>query len=387
MDVWSEEGVGTEIKVTFNAEVDGEDLNERGDGTTCMEAIKVDNGALPTISLAGFQGTHRGTRLLERALRTYLGQWWHFDIVVGAENGDIVILNEDISPVIRATESYDIDRPFIILSSSRGNASVMQVATDHEGIGGFCRILYKPGGPARLRNILKLAVHSRSIASASADPPVPDADEGGRMPRRNSEESQFSRRPHIGPRSTSAYPSLPSIPSSNQSTEKGESPAPSVSPHPLSPRNCTANNTSPDVTEYTDKSTPSWHKSSPEITTSELQNGDHLQTFLSTGLERPASESGELGTVAFNTTIDTNVYDDIESSHSHKIKSPSIHYKLPAVNGNGPTTEPVSPDSVVIPIGDSGTLLKSSIQPSATDDVKRFRVLVVEDNGILRNLL
>src|ERR1700733_3717789 len=59
VDVWSEEGVGTEIKVTFMAEtLEDEDTTDSG-------PMKFDDPQRPpTVSLTGFDQTHDGSRLL-----------------------------------------------------------------------------------------------------------------------------------------------------------------------------------------------------------------------------------------------------------------------------------------------------------------------------------
>lgn len=177
----------------------------------------------------------------------------------------------------------------------------MAIASEHERIGGFCRIVYKPGGPSRLRATLKLCVHALKIVSQSRGPsPVgrrvsddsfshlsiaPRERErlppGSQVPRRNSEKS--ASHPH-------AYPTRPS----------------------MTPRSMTAN---PGGT--------SWHVLSSTLET-------HERT---------------------------------------RQKSPEPDIAIPT-----------------IAIGTGGTLLKSSIGTIDTT-ARQFRVLVVEDNNILRHLL
>lgn len=287
VEVWSEEGAGTEIKVTFSAErlEDEEALPE-------MEPFKVDDlVSLPTISLVGFDSQHEGTKLLNTVLRTYLTSWWGLEIATGHDYGDIIILNDDPAPISAATDRRDTSRPFIILSAARGNPTIMAIASEHERIGGFCRILYKPGGPSRLRSILKLCLHALKIGSRSRGsspeakytggvqqylPMGDDKERGGSgIPRRNSEENHSWSRKH---------PSRP----------------------PMSPRSSTA---SPAMS--------SWHT---------------------------------LSSIA-----------------------------------QGKTSEP-DPVLPTISIGTGGSLLKSSVGTVDTSE-RRFRVLVVEDNSILRNLL
>ena len=165
IDVRSEEGTGTEIKVTFFAEKPDAVENPLQD----IFFIKDDEPfSRPTVSLVGFDtpAGHRGVELLRHLLLTYLKSWWNFKIV-NPECGDIMIINEDMTPVKIATEEHNTQHPFIIMSASRGNPALMAIASDHERIGGFCRILYKPGGPYRLLSTLKLAVHATKIGSMS----------------------------------------------------------------------------------------------------------------------------------------------------------------------------------------------------------------------------
>ncbi|KIM39991.1 hypothetical protein M413DRAFT_189339 [Hebeloma cylindrosporum] len=223
VDVWSEEGVGTEIKVIFPAEVPEVDHNLHAPE---MESFRTDeSGPLPTVSLHGFSSTHKGVQLLNETLRTYLTTWWGFEIV---DAGDIIITNDDPTPIIAATKRRDTSRSFIMLSAARGSPLVMSIASEHERIGGFCRILYKPGGPSRLRVILKLSVHALKIGKSRGVSPIGfmngDGDSahgsvdgrersmsGSSIPRRNSDEVHFRsragpKRPGMAPRSATAHP-------------------------------------------------------------------------------------------------------------------------------------------------------------------------------------
>lgn len=213
VEVWSEENVGTEIKVTFPAEVPEDSVNSL---SAEMQPFKVENSdTLPTIELVGFSERRRGTELLKDTFCTYLTTWWGFQI---ADGGDIVILNEETRSVVSATEARDISRPFIILSSARGNPTIMSIASDHERIGGFCRILYKPSGPFRLRAVLKLCTHALAISksrsrvtsiASNVETSIPFPMDERRSSnssifRRNSEETHLRRasRPVLSTRST-----------------------------------------------------------------------------------------------------------------------------------------------------------------------------------------
>ena len=126
--------------------------------------LKSIDGQPPSASLVGFDDTHPGTRILYTVLRSYLVSWWGFNIQpAGSELGEVVILNNDPSLVKLANNKRDTDRMFVILSSSRRNRNIMAIASEYEQMGGFCRIVHKPGGPSRLESVLKLGLHARKI--------------------------------------------------------------------------------------------------------------------------------------------------------------------------------------------------------------------------------
>lgn len=233
---------------------------------------------LPTISLVGFDTTHRGIRLLYDTTRNYLTTWWGFEVV---DDGDIVILNDDPGPVVTAIECQNTSHPFIILSTARGDPTIMSIASEYECIGGFCRILYKPGGPSRLRDILKLCVHALDIDGTCNSPLMlsPNGDAGHRSTNSKERTASFSK-----------Y--------NSEDTYIGSRPGMtrSLTTHPL----------------------------------------------------------------------------------------PVVRRPLPTASGS---VDSIDPDNFVptITFGSSGTILRSSV--GTLNSELRFRVLVVEDNGILRNLL
>ncbi|CAK5269202.1 unnamed protein product [Mycena citricolor] len=191
VDVWSEEGVGTEIKVTFTAQIPEEASAPE------MEPFRFDTKPL-SVSMLGFDTEHKGVLLVRSVIETYLTSWWGFDLQPpGPQRGDIIILNENIELLRKATAERDTSRPFIILSTLHGNRGVLAEVAEHESIGGFCRVLYKPGGPSRLYALLKLCVHTIKIASSTDAPSGDDHDPTTptftvHVPRRNSEETANS---------------------------------------------------------------------------------------------------------------------------------------------------------------------------------------------------
>ncbi|KAG5645549.1 hypothetical protein DXG03_005824 [Asterophora parasitica] len=258
VEVWSEEGTGTEIRVTFFAEKSDDD-----EAAPEMEPFKFGGlKAPPTVSLVGFDTSYEGVKILKRVLEDDLKTWWGFDIYTGTGYGDIVILNNDPSLVQEATGRRDTSRPFIIFSAARGNPTIMTIASDHERIGGFCRVFFKPGGPSRLWAILKLCLHAHKIGSRSrgASPtrklanvsstasPAPAVDEkersapGASIPRRKSEESHsswsrsFPSRPPMSLRSSTIHPTSATWRSLSSTSERGETPSSTpVSTIPVGP--------------------------------------------------------------------------------------------------------------------------------------------------------
>ncbi|KAF8442414.1 hypothetical protein L210DRAFT_3611794 [Boletus edulis BED1] len=157
VEVVSSENVGTDIKVTFEAEIFEEDSSNIQDPFFFDDQLQP-----PVISFLGFKKRGRGAQLLSEVLRKYSITWWGFTPQrEGAELGDIVILNEDPSPVVTALEKMDIHRSFIILSSSRGSPRIMELCNAYENNGGFCRVVHKPGGPFRFRTALKQLLRAR----------------------------------------------------------------------------------------------------------------------------------------------------------------------------------------------------------------------------------
>ncbi|KAI0050450.1 hypothetical protein FA95DRAFT_1555569 [Auriscalpium vulgare] len=290
VDVWSAENVGTEIKVTIMAERTADDS-----ANTIFEPLTTEYSR--TILLHGFDGAHRGVQLLRRVVTNYLVKWWGFKLASPGNPGDIVVTNDDLAPLSHAIQRKDVGRPFIILTEARGDAQLGAAVTEFERLGGFCRTVFKPGGPSRLRAALKLCLHALKIAettprvSGSTTPVAgqPTLISPSAVARRNSEETSGSvvgtRRPSLGPRSITVHP------------------------------------------------TATWN--------------DMPATVQEEG---PASEEPPVGRAR-------------ALSQSHMAPSPTI------------------------PVGTGGSLLKSSVGSLGHANANAMRVLVVEDNSILRNLL
>ena len=308
IEVWSEEGVGTEIKVIFDAEAVVPDHAHAR-----MEPRVLESEKAPTVSLLAFDMNHKGVKSMHRILTSYLTTWWGF-IVQGSDKqpGDIVIINEDPLPVDLATRCKDFTRPFIILSESRGDQKIMVIANEHERMGGFCRVLYKPGGPSRLRSALQVCLNVLRIRQTQES--NADNEKVSQQPTVSDDIAlETSRPPNGGGWQIAAM-------KNRRHSEEGHAVQQEESNQSAPVRNSQANNR-------------------PVIT--------RLPSTIE--IDEPARTS---------------------------LLDPEGLHDEPQVDDMGPT----------IPIGPGGSLLKTSIGTINSKGL-RYRVLVVEDNSILRNLL
>jgi hypothetical protein len=223
VDVWSSENVGTDIKISFMAQA----IEDTEESPVLSDLWRAEDFARPpSVSLVGFDIAHRGIELLRNVLIGYMQAWWNLVVLPDGsdELGDIIIVNEDPSYIAEAVASKDVSRPMILLSSVRGDPHLMSIVTDFENVGGFCRVLYKPGGPSRLYSGLKLCVRSLLIGQRSRVPSmrgslsqtqtgkvVSFVVNGPNGPKRHNSDLDSpsgSRRPPIGPRSITFDPRL-----------------------------------------------------------------------------------------------------------------------------------------------------------------------------------
>ena len=258
VDVWSAEGVGTEIKVTFDAEIVSSPSEMPSFSAELAKILEL--GRRPTVSLVAFDHSVRGVQLLHKVLLQYLVSDWNLPVAEDEESGEIAIVDEDPTPVKLAIERKDATRPFIILSSARGDPRLMAIVNEYENVGGFCRMVYKPVGPCRLIAALKLSLHALnigkslrtaashpSLGAAGARPDSPsraasfDHPDVAALARRYSgegagEAKPFPQRPPLGPRAATAHPltSWAQMPSTAEQEEADATPTPD-SPRATSP--------------------------------------------------------------------------------------------------------------------------------------------------------
>ena len=151
VDVWSSEGMGTEIRVSFEAEVI-DDEDDSVSSSSSVTSLSSSPGHGHSISLVGFHTEHRGHMLSLEVLSMYAAAW-QFDLDPNGA-GDVIVINDEEDELARAQNA---DRPIIYLTSGRhGRVAVIRDAIIRSG--GSCQLMYKPIGPSSLRATLEQAV-------------------------------------------------------------------------------------------------------------------------------------------------------------------------------------------------------------------------------------
>ncbi|WWD17218.1 hypothetical protein CI109_101656 [Kwoniella shandongensis] len=216
VDVWSAEGLGTEIKVSFEVEVVQDDYD-------IPPLSTVQTQANASVSFLAFDPSHRGHRLSREVLSRYASQL-HLDI---KEQGDILVINEEEEVF---NQYKDGKKPIIFVVAVRSfNAN--HVADSVNRNGGFCQIVYKPVTPSGFTHALNAALDwisdrdngrlrpdnerpaiSRGSSGASQESAstiselshhrfTPQYDARQPLQRRRSEENeQVAKRPSMAPR-------------------------------------------------------------------------------------------------------------------------------------------------------------------------------------------
>lgn len=158
VDVWSSEGVGTEIRISLEVEVDDESASEDESSGSSATSTSTSFGNGYAVALVGFTPLHRGFKLNSEVCATY-AQWWGFSTCdeAGIDNGDILLVNED-SPILHELLSQrKFSKPILILSSNK--AFMPGSAGDLiNKAGGSCHLVFKPAGPIGLRKALRNSI-------------------------------------------------------------------------------------------------------------------------------------------------------------------------------------------------------------------------------------
>jgi len=174
VDVWSSEGMGTEIRVSFEAEVieDEDDVSS----SSSVTSLASTPGRGHTITFRAFEPEHRGHTLSLEVLSTYAVAW---GFELRESGGDVVVINEDdyLLPAAQASGT-----PIIILKASRSQLS-NETKEAVKKAGGSCQIMYKPIGPSGFRKAVGEAVDWLEDRMGPGEPP--------------SENDEMETRPHM----------------------------------------------------------------------------------------------------------------------------------------------------------------------------------------------
>lgn len=356
VDVWSEEGTGTEIRVSFFAEPAATNDPRMAEAAMEVQAFKQESGGapLPKVALLGFDSPHRGVRLLRKVVCTYVGEWWGLEILSpsaleAAPKSDdvIVILNEDITPLLAATEARDVRRPFVVLSAVRGNATLLSAADEFERIGGFCRILYKPGGPSKLRGIIRLCMHAIKI--------------GGYRQKDREREELVERKGGSGERQTMV---------TGGSMVKLEDEVDIRESESVDLRALSYGGDGPGNAVF--------RRNSDESNVRRARGRNAVNRPVigprSTTIHPTSALRHQMNIRAMDRDRDVHEEEGSEARRHGQVASPRVHQ-----DGGG---------GEIVPVGAGSSILKTSIRAAPVDRGEgKIRVLVVEDNNILRSLL
>ncbi|WVQ79949.1 hypothetical protein IAT38_002050 [Cryptococcus sp. DSM 104549] len=154
VDVWSAEGMGTEIKVTFDVEAvdEDEEASATSSSGSVASTVATEFGHGHSVSFVSFIAEHKGHMLSCEVLSRYVVQW-KFEFRDERE-GDILVVNDDVEVL---EELKLLRRPIILLAVHR-TVDVNKLADSIRDAGGFCRIVYKPVGPTALKAAMSDAV-------------------------------------------------------------------------------------------------------------------------------------------------------------------------------------------------------------------------------------
>lgn len=167
VDVYSTEGVGTEIRVTIETETPSRSSFTRQEKE---DSIPLTRRHLKGVRVfpVSFDESHRGQRMLRETLSSYMTDWWHVEVVKDAVDANVLLVNENIEIIEDLTQRKDISRTVILLASHRGSNELASVLGGFNAVGGRSLVVYKPCRPTQLYRALE------SVTTAPHhNPPLP----------------------------------------------------------------------------------------------------------------------------------------------------------------------------------------------------------------------
>lgn len=190
VDVWSAEGVGTEIRVQFEVELREDPVSL---GSNVPEYLA---GQGYTVAFLGFDVEHRGIALVREVLQSY-AEFMGFEVIDNPDHADAIIVHDFVK---KRTEQVYSNKPLILVATLRKSDPAILATM---GRGAYTGLVYKPiGSSSVLRELmacvkwLKAPTKANSGLSAltakMTSLSVDDGESGHLRPRMVSNESSPS---------------------------------------------------------------------------------------------------------------------------------------------------------------------------------------------------
>lgn len=168
VEVFSTEGAGTEIRVTFEVDPPSQRVATR---STFHNLAQASLGAAK-VCLHGFDEAHRGQVLLKETLSLYMTDWWGVRLVESRTEANILFINDKLDILMDLVHREDVHQPVVFLTAARGNAQEGSVIKSYEELGGRCFILYKPCRPSNLIAALEHALNTTPHSPTDGEIPL-----------------------------------------------------------------------------------------------------------------------------------------------------------------------------------------------------------------------
>lgn len=170
VDVYSTEGEGTEISVTFELDPPSDTSLEQPSGPPLTQR-SLSNAK---VFMIGFDLAHNGQALLLEVLASYMATWWGVELVDTRSEANILVLNDDIAALTQLLDAQEIGQPVIMITATRGHSDISAVISAFQSRGGKCFLIYKPCRPSSLFSALDaaLAEVSQAPTTPTESPPA-----------------------------------------------------------------------------------------------------------------------------------------------------------------------------------------------------------------------
>jgi len=273
VDVWSSEGLGTEIRISFEVEAYDEEDDTSSSSSVSALSSSSGFGRGHSVSMYGFNDKHRGQVLAMEVLSTYAAAW-SFDL---RDEGDVLIINED-EEYFRSVSGDN--RPIVFITSTQ-TQTMMHLRDSMKRAGAFVQVIHKPVAPSPFRDALHHAVQWLERRDGGGSTPVSERDrpsmsrgDSGASAESNESASTISELTHGRNFSGHGLDRSPLIRrrSEEQETSMTSARRPSMAPRGVTYHNAPVRPTqrAPSISDTTDSLSNSPQPGSPTSTTSHI---------------------------------------------------------------------------------------------------------------------